>query len=190
MTRTTSTNFTGANSFPKANAADDLFLRADIQDLAAAVDAHNHTMGKGVVISAGTFRGVRATRSTNQSTNNNTDTAISFTGVTFDTASYWSAGSPTRLTVPSGGAGYYQITGACNWAYNSTGDRWLHIRYNGTTDIAAMVVGHSNGFNSDMQATTVYHLAVGDYVEALGLQNSGVSLNLAAGGLLLAFLGT
>jgi len=53
MTRTSSSNFTGANSFPKADAATDPFLRQDIQQLAAAVDAHDHTTGKGVVVTTG-----------------------------------------------------------------------------------------------------------------------------------------
>jgi len=48
MTRTTSTNFTGANSFPKADATTDPFLRQDMQQLAAAVDAHDHSTGKGL----------------------------------------------------------------------------------------------------------------------------------------------
>lgn len=53
MSRSTSTNFTGGNSFPKADAATDPFLRQDIQQLAAAVDGHDHTTGKGLAVTGG-----------------------------------------------------------------------------------------------------------------------------------------
>jgi hypothetical protein len=53
MTRTTATNFTGVNQFPKADAATDLFKKEDVQVLALAVDAHDHTAGKGLPMTAG-----------------------------------------------------------------------------------------------------------------------------------------
>src|SRR5215467_8882929 len=53
MARTTSTNFTGANSFTKASADSDAFDAADVQQLAAAVDAHDHSTGKGLAVSGG-----------------------------------------------------------------------------------------------------------------------------------------
>lgn len=53
MARTTSTNFTGANAFTKATATTDGFLSTDVQQLASAVDAHDHSMGKGLTVSGG-----------------------------------------------------------------------------------------------------------------------------------------
>jgi len=52
MARTTSTNYT-TPSFPMASADGDAFDASDVQQLAAAVNAHDHTTGKGVVITAG-----------------------------------------------------------------------------------------------------------------------------------------
>src|SRR5215831_280278 len=55
MARTVATNFTGANQFPYATAATDLFKKEDIQTLALAVDNHNHTAGLGLALAAGSI---------------------------------------------------------------------------------------------------------------------------------------
>lgn len=52
MARTTATNFTGGLQFPMANAATDLFKKEDVQTLALAVDGHDHSTGKGLVLPA------------------------------------------------------------------------------------------------------------------------------------------
>lgn len=51
MTRSVSTNF-GApgNSFPMADSGTDPFLKEDIQDLANAVDDHDHSAGRGLAV--------------------------------------------------------------------------------------------------------------------------------------------
>lgn len=51
MTRSTSTNY-GApgTSFPMADAGTDPFLKEDIQDLAEAVDDHDHSAGRGLAV--------------------------------------------------------------------------------------------------------------------------------------------
>jgi hypothetical protein len=51
MARTTATNFSGALQFPYATAGSDIFKKEDVQTLAQAVDQHNHTAGKGLVLS-------------------------------------------------------------------------------------------------------------------------------------------
>lgn len=50
MARTTATNFSGGLQFPYANAPADLFKKEDVQVLAQAVDQHDHSTGKGIVI--------------------------------------------------------------------------------------------------------------------------------------------
>jgi hypothetical protein len=50
MARTTATNFSGALDFSYATAAADLFKKEDVQTLAVAVDAHDHSAGKGLAI--------------------------------------------------------------------------------------------------------------------------------------------
>ena len=50
MARTNATNFSGGLQFPYATAAADLFKKEDVQVLAQAVDQHDHTAGKGALI--------------------------------------------------------------------------------------------------------------------------------------------
>lgn len=51
MTRSVSTNFgTPGTSYPLADAGTDPFLKEDVQDLAAAVDAHDHSAGRGLAV--------------------------------------------------------------------------------------------------------------------------------------------
>lgn len=52
MARTVATNFTGALQYPYATAAGDIFKKEDVQTLAQAVDQHDHSSGKGLVLSA------------------------------------------------------------------------------------------------------------------------------------------
>jgi hypothetical protein len=53
LTRTNAVNFAGALQFPMADAATDIFVKEDVQTLAKAVDQHDHSSGKGLVLPAG-----------------------------------------------------------------------------------------------------------------------------------------
>jgi hypothetical protein len=50
MARLTATNFTAPLQFPYATAGTDLFLKEDVQVLAQAVDQHDHSAGKGLIL--------------------------------------------------------------------------------------------------------------------------------------------
>jgi hypothetical protein len=51
VTRTVSTNFgTPGTSYPMADAGTDPFLKEDVQDLANAVDDHDHSAGRGLAV--------------------------------------------------------------------------------------------------------------------------------------------
>jgi trimeric autotransporter adhesin len=52
VARTVATNFTSTLQFPIANAATDLFKKEDVQTLALAVDGHDHSTGKGLILAA------------------------------------------------------------------------------------------------------------------------------------------
>jgi hypothetical protein len=52
MARSNAVNFSGALQFPMANAATDLFKKEDVQTLALAVDGHDHSSGKGLILPA------------------------------------------------------------------------------------------------------------------------------------------
>lgn len=110
--------------------------------------------------------------------------ALTFNSERVDVGSMHDTSSNTsRLTVPSGGGGFYAIGGMIEFAADATGRRGIQIRLNGTTVIAreeSNNVGASNA--TVMQISTVYQLADGDYVELMGLQASGGSLNMLATG--------
>ena len=50
MARGNSVNYTGPLQFPYATAGTDIFKKEDVQTLAQAVDAHDHSTGKGLVV--------------------------------------------------------------------------------------------------------------------------------------------
>lgn len=111
--------------------------------------------------------------------------ALTFNSERVDVGSMHDTGSNTgRLTVPTGGGGFYAIGGCIEFAADSTGRRGIQIRLNGSTVIAReesnALDGPSNA--TVMQISTVYQLAAGDYVELMGLQASGGSLNMLATG--------
>jgi len=55
MARQNATNFSGGLQFPYATAATDLFKKEDVQTLALAVDQHDHSAGKGLLLPNGAF---------------------------------------------------------------------------------------------------------------------------------------
>lgn len=57
------------------------------------------------------FRGARARMTSDDTTQNiTTETAVTFDAVDFDVGSFWSAGAPTKLTIPAG-VTYVELTG-------------------------------------------------------------------------------
>jgi hypothetical protein len=50
MARSNATNFTGPLQFPYATAGTDIFRKEDVQTLAQAVDQHDHSAGKGLIV--------------------------------------------------------------------------------------------------------------------------------------------
>ena len=84
-----------------------------------------------------------------------------------------------RLTVPSGGGGFYAIGGCIEFFANATGRRGIQVRRNGTTVIARNE-SSIGGNDHPITIATVYQLSAGDYVELMGLQASGGNLNMLA----------
>lgn len=115
-------------------------------------------------------RGARVRRSTNQTIANATMTAVSFDTERWDTDAIWDSSQPTRLTCKT--AGVYVITGHVRWDNNTGGTyRLATIRLNGTTEIARQT-GVLSAYG-EASVSTVYKLAVNDYVELCVYQDSG-----------------
>lgn len=85
-----------------------------------------------------------------------------------------------RLTVPSGGGGFYAIGGCIEFAADSTGRRGIQIRLNGSTVIARVEFANIGANDHAISIATQSQLAAGDYVELMGFQASGGNLNMLA----------
>jgi len=107
---------------------------------------------------------------TTQSISANTATSVNFGNESFDTDGFHSTSSNTsRLTVPSGKAGYYLITGSVQYEAGGSQSKQAFIRKNGTainngTDMDGSDGSSSIGYKGS-RITTIANLAVGDYVE-------------------------
>lgn len=107
--------------------------------------------------------------------------ALTFNSERVDVGSMHDTSTNTsRITVPSGGGGLYAIGGCIEFAGSGTGRRGIQIRLNGTTVIAREETGNLGANDHAVTVATVYQLAAGDYVELMGLQASGGSLNMLA----------
>lgn len=122
----------------------------------------------------------RVSRSTNQSINNTTLTKISYDAVRLGDASWWSAGDPTKITVPY--TGYYTIGGHVEWDLNATKSRYADIYVNNTLRGAEMTGGWGCVVTDNPQCNgqSLYFLRAGDYIECRVYQNSGGALNALA----------
>jgi hypothetical protein len=128
---------------------------------------------------AGYTQGCRVYNDANIVTSNGVAYTLTFNSELYDTDTMHSTVSATdRITITT--SGVYLIWGNVAFAYNANGVRALYIYVNGTT-IAARVqvdrVGNSSG-STIMQATTIYSLSAGDYLQLVAEQNSGGNLNI------------
>lgn len=137
---------------------------------------------------------VRGAASLTQSISNVTTTVVNFDAEDFDTDGFHSnVTNNSRITIPAGKTGYYQINYLARFASNSTGYRAIYPYKNGAVfspSIQSVVQtsstsSHSNGFSA------IVYLVATDYIEMAVEQNSGGSLNLLVDNtrLSIAFLG-
>lgn len=106
-----------------------------------------------------------------------------FTPITFDTEAFDTHGGHDTSTNTSRYtcriAGYYQFSGKVCWSGNSTGRRASQWWLNGTV-ITGTQVAYAATTAADVEhvvLTLDVAMAVGDYVELAGYQDSGGSLN-------------
>jgi hypothetical protein len=113
-----------------------------------------------------------------QSTTTAVAFVLAFNSERFDTDTiHDTSTNNSRLTCKT--AGKYQITANVDWVGNATGYRQIYLRLNGATIIASAIDPQLGaGINTHQSVTTLYDLAVNDYVEAVVIQTSGGSLNV------------
>lgn len=146
------------------------------------------------VTGATTFNGVqtaaaqprcRVYNNTNQSVNNDTDTALTFDTEDFDVGGLHSTSANTsRITIPTGGDGLYLIVAHAFFATNSTGYRRFYFQKNGSAHGSAVEVDGDAG-NADLLGVSnqlLVPLVATDYIEAFVRQTSGGALTVGAGG--------
>jgi hypothetical protein len=149
------------------------------------VDSSTATGLKWAAAPAGgsTFVGVSATKNAAQSINNATDTIVTFPTESYDTDGFHSTSTNTsRITIPSGKAGYYAFTGVLHFADNATGIRTMELLKNGTA-LGTVTRGPNPqaGLDFFMPFSFVANAAVSDYFEMRVYQNSGGALNCQTG---------
>lgn len=114
--------------------------------------------------------------------NDSTATAIAFTGTDiYDTDGYHDPGgaNPSRLTVPTGRAGYYIASATCYFASDTDGARILTLVLGGTTAVAVqstVLVASMN--NARLCVSAVLHLDAADFLEAFVWHNAGAALSV------------
>ena len=125
-----------------------------------------------------TFVGTSVYKSTVQSIATATETLITWDSENFDTDAFHSTATNTsRITIPTGKSGYYQINVISQWQNTSTNRRITYVRLNGTTKLVQAEV--STGVNSETGATIAYvaNLTADDYIEVLVYQDKGSSVD-------------
>ena len=120
--------------------------------------------------------GARVYNSAVQAIPNTTWTALTFDSERYDTDAIHSLSSNTdRLTCKT--AGKYLIHGQVSIEANADPQRYLRIYLNGTTKLAQLSLQVVILANVLFSITTVYELAVNDYVTLEIYQDSGVELD-------------
>ena len=118
------------------------------------------------------LHGVKAYNSIAQSIGSGATAALLLDSEEFDTDGYHSTSVNTsRITIPVGMDGYYQLTGHCHVPYQYDAALWFKV--GGSTSVVGSGFGHgigiSAGTNSfDGVASAVVYLAAGQYVEFWG----------------------
>lgn len=82
----------------------------------------------------------------------------------------------SRLTCKT--AGKYAISASLLWALNAIGDRSIYIRLNGSIRLVNQTIRAPAGMLASMSITTIYDLAVNDYVELRVFHTAGNGLSI------------
>lgn len=119
-----------------------------------------------------------AQRTSDQSISSAVQTTVSFAQAAWNIRNMWTAGNPSRLTVPSGMGGVYEVGGVIEYEANINGARQAILLLNGAP------IGRSSSMNSGsgppgrMSFHRMINVSAGDYFELAGYQNSGVTLQM------------
>jgi hypothetical protein len=125
--------------------------------------------------------GLNMGNSADQSTNNTTETTLSWNTEFWDVGGYHSTSTNTsRITIPSGKGGKYLLNGFLVFPANATGARYIGFKKNGgSADFICS--GDGNGtYSTYLNFSITIEAAAADYFEIVAFQNSGGALNVLA----------
>jgi hypothetical protein len=137
-----------------------------------------------VPLAAAVLPGCRVFQIVPQSIPNFVVVVATFTSENFNDQGMHDSGvNPGRITIPAGQGGRYLLQASIAIAANASGQRATSIRLNGVTTLA---IENENALTGGMFGTittvdTIEDLAAGDYVEALTIQTSGLTLDTIVG---------
>lgn len=121
------------------------------------------------------------TRSANQAIAQNTSTAISFSSADVNLYSMWSAGNPTRITIPSGLPNYvYRISGCASTLTTSSCIHQINVQI--TRGGASLGIGEGRtdaGYGTTYKMSFCYEriLYAGDYLELIAYHGQSGGAN-------------
>lgn len=124
MARGTSSNYS-TPSFPIADADDDPFVLEDIQDLAAALNGHDHSTGKGAAVAGG---GGSASVLLSY-----TEASDLYNGTAFSGGAWGNIGSAHSFTVTDASAVIMVVIGGYGSMGNAGGDVGFRVLIDGST---------------------------------------------------------
>jgi hypothetical protein len=118
-------------------------------------------------------------KSASQTISTSTVTAVSFNTESFDTDSmHDNVTDNTRITIPAGKAGKYQVNSTILFANNTTGLRRIELWLNGSLFQQDSMAVSSNDGRAFMTIASVLNLAAADYIEIYVFQSSGGNLDV------------
>ena len=132
-----------------------------------------------------TYRGAAVYLTSSISIPNNAWTVVGWTNEFFDSDAYHdNSTNNSRLTIPSGYAGKYLISGNINWdASGASSIRGIQIYKNGAGIVIPVVVqpitNGTNGTNTSF--AYALNLSVADYIQIYLYQNTGGNLTMTGG---------
>lgn len=141
------------------------------------------------------FIGARIYKSANQTLTTGTVTALTMNSEDYDTDAFHSTvTNDSRITIPSGLAGYYLVLGTVQYAPDATGERRARLHKNGSVvkqnNKMTVTVASENTF---VECTGIFNLAETDYIELNGYHTKGSDLAVVGGSantqLIVQFLG-
>lgn len=95
------------------------------------VEADPKTWFAIVAIESAAFRGALVRITADEPVADSTDVAIPWDDTVYDTDSFWSAGTPTRLTVPAG-VTKVRLKDDIDWTFGGSGYRHVWVHKNGS----------------------------------------------------------